>query len=155
MENRIVIIEWKSNRFVALKTRLMHPEIVWQKKEGKDKKRQWRKQIEGCTVRFLKEFAGTDYCRSTRDNNCSWLLAWIACIAEKLKCVRSYYLIDLSERLTKRSLCAGSGLFSSHLLNGCLTKTGDRYIREEAGCRYDIAYVHVSVKRRKRKTDSH
>lgn len=29
---KIVIVEWKSNRFVALKTHLMHPEIVWQKK---------------------------------------------------------------------------------------------------------------------------
>lgn len=65
--------------------------------------KQKKKQIEGCTMRFLKEFVGTDYRHSARVNNCSWLLVQIVCIAEKLKCVRSYYLIDSSKRLSKHA----------------------------------------------------
>lgn len=37
--HKIVIAEWKGKWFVALKTRLMHREIVWQKKiKGTDKR---------------------------------------------------------------------------------------------------------------------
>lgn len=75
MRNRagyeIVIVEWKSNWFVALKIRLMHPEIVWQEKEENIKRPNRESRIEGCTMRFLKEFVGADYYHNARVNNCS------------------------------------------------------------------------------------
>lgn len=87
-------------------------------------------------MRFLKEFAGTDYRHSARVNNCSWPLATLAELPALRKnwnaFVRIILQIHRDDWASMSSLCAGSGLFSSHLLKDRLTKTiSGRYIHRK------------------------